>query len=75
MLLNKFNLRGHYMSVGPQMMLVAYSWIVCKVRDRCLGCIITFLKAAELDESCGGISNRAGKYSAGVLENFEIFQF
>lgn len=51
------------------MMLVAY------VRDQCLGCIVTFLKAAALDESCGGISDPAGKYSAGVLENFEIFQF
>lgn len=55
------------MTVGPLMMLVAY------VRDRCLGWIVTFLKAAALDKPCGGMSDRAGKYSAGVLENFEIF--
>lgn len=54
------------------MVLVAYSWIVCNVRDRCLGCIVTFLKAAALDESYGGMSNRAGKYSAGALENLDI---
>lgn len=49
---------------------VSCSWIVRNVRDRCLGCIVTFLKAAALDESYGGMSDRLGKYSAGALENY-----
>lgn len=54
------------------MMLVASSWIVCDVGDRCLGSIVTFLKAAALDESYGVMSEQAGKYSAGALENSDI---